>query len=114
MHNDARRRKRMKVAARCLGCACQRFVYPAATVGGEDLMDRGHEFIVDLPGEGTYIVKLLEGVRIEQSGGSAVYRNTPDFRVRDQAPLRHVAADWERPANDKCHAASTSQAAAER
>jgi hypothetical protein len=72
MHNDARRRKRMKVAARCLGCACQRFVYPAATVGGEDLMDRGHEFIVDLPGEGTYIVKLLEGVRIEQSGGSAV------------------------------------------
>ena len=30
-------------------------------------MERGHEFTVDLPGEGTYVIKLLEGVQIEKT-----------------------------------------------
>ena len=30
-------------------------------------MQRGHEFSVDLPGEGTYVIKLLEGVQIEKT-----------------------------------------------
>jgi thioredoxin len=37
-------------------------------------MERGHEFTVDLPGEGTYIIKLLEGVQIEESDGTAIGR----------------------------------------
>ena len=35
---------------------------------------RGHEFTVDLPGEGTYIIKLLEGVQIEKSNDAAIGR----------------------------------------
>jgi thioredoxin len=35
---------------------------------------RGHEFTVDLPGEGTYTIKLLEGVQIEKSDGTAIGR----------------------------------------
>ena len=37
-------------------------------------MKRGHEFTIELPGEGTYIIKLLEGVRIEQTDGPAIGR----------------------------------------
>jgi thioredoxin len=37
-------------------------------------MERGHEFTVDLPGEGTYIIKLLEGVQIEKTDGTAIGR----------------------------------------
>ena len=33
-------------------------------------MERDHEFTIDLPGEGTYVVKLLEGVQIEQRHGT--------------------------------------------
>jgi len=31
-------------------------------------MERGHEFTINLPGEGTYVINLLEGVQIEQRG----------------------------------------------
>jgi thioredoxin len=34
-------------------------------------MERGHEFTIDLSGDGTYVVKLLEGVQIEQSDGAS-------------------------------------------
>jgi thioredoxin len=37
-------------------------------------MDRGHEFTVALPGEGTYVIKLLEGVQIEKTDGTAIGR----------------------------------------
>jgi hypothetical protein len=37
-------------------------------------MERGHEFTVDLPGEGTYIIKLLEGVQIEKSDAAVIGR----------------------------------------
>ena len=37
-------------------------------------MERGHEFGVNVPDDGTYLVKLLEGVRIEQSGGTTIGR----------------------------------------
>ncbi|MFD3509301.1 thioredoxin family protein [Nocardia sp. NPDC058666] len=32
-------------------------------------MERGHEFTINLPGDGTYVVKLLEGVEIDEVGG---------------------------------------------
>ena len=41
-------------------------------------MERGHEFTVDVPGEGTYIIRLLEGVQIQTVDGGAVGR-WPDF-----------------------------------
>ena len=37
-------------------------------------MERGHEFTVNLPGEGTYVINLLEGVQIEQRGGTTIGR----------------------------------------
>ena len=37
-------------------------------------MDRGHEFRVDLPGEGTYVIKLLKGVQIDKTDGTAIGR----------------------------------------
>jgi hypothetical protein len=37
-------------------------------------MVRSHEFTIDLPGEGTYIIRLLEGVQIETLEGAAVGR----------------------------------------
>ena len=37
-------------------------------------MERDHEFTIDLPGEGTYVVKLLEGVQVEQRHGSTIGR----------------------------------------
>jgi thioredoxin len=37
-------------------------------------MERDLEFTIDLPGEGTYVVKLLEGVEIEQGDGITVGR----------------------------------------
>jgi thioredoxin len=37
-------------------------------------MDRDHEFTFDLPGAGTYTVKLLEGVQIEKTDDTAVGR----------------------------------------
>ena len=37
-------------------------------------MERGHEFSVDLPGEGTYVIKLLEGVQIEKTDGATIGR----------------------------------------
>jgi thioredoxin len=37
-------------------------------------MERGHEFSVDLPGEGTYVIKLLEGVQIEQTDDLTIGR----------------------------------------
>ncbi|HET6735047.1 hypothetical protein, partial [Mycobacterium sp.] len=37
-------------------------------------MERGHEFTVKLDGDGTYVVKLLEGVQIEQSDGVTIGR----------------------------------------
>jgi thioredoxin len=37
-------------------------------------MERDHEFNISLPGEGTFGVKLLEGVQIEQADGGTVGR----------------------------------------
>jgi thioredoxin len=37
-------------------------------------MERGHEFAINLSGEGTYVVKLLEGVQIEQRNGTTIGR----------------------------------------
>ena len=37
-------------------------------------MERDHEFTIDLPGEGTYVVKLLEGVQVEQRHGTTIGR----------------------------------------
>ena len=37
-------------------------------------MERGHEFTADLPGDATYIIRLLEGVQIENRGGTAIGR----------------------------------------
>jgi thioredoxin len=37
-------------------------------------MERGHEFSVDLPGEGTYVIKLLEGVQIEKTDDLTIGR----------------------------------------
>ena len=37
-------------------------------------MERGHEFTINLSGEGTFVVKLLEGVQIEQADGATVGR----------------------------------------
>jgi thioredoxin len=37
-------------------------------------MERGHEFTINLSGEGTYVIKLLEGVQIEQADGATVGR----------------------------------------
>jgi thioredoxin len=37
-------------------------------------MERGHEFTISLPGEGTYLIKLLEGVQIEQPDGITIAR----------------------------------------
>ena len=37
-------------------------------------MERGHEFTVNLPGEGTFVIKLLESVQIEQSDDTVAGR----------------------------------------
>jgi thioredoxin len=37
-------------------------------------MQRDHEFTINLPGEGTYVIKLLEGVQLEQRDGAAIGR----------------------------------------
>ena len=37
-------------------------------------MERGHEFTINLPGEGTYVINLLEGVQIDQRGGTTIGR----------------------------------------
>jgi thioredoxin len=37
-------------------------------------MERGHEFTIDLPSEGTYVITLLEGVQIEQPDGTTIGR----------------------------------------
>jgi thioredoxin len=40
-------------------------------------MDRGDEFTIKLAGEGTYVIRLLEGVQIEDSDGTTVGRWPP-------------------------------------
>jgi thioredoxin len=37
-------------------------------------MERSHEFTITVPGEGTYVIKLLEGVEIEQQDGAMIGR----------------------------------------
>jgi thioredoxin len=37
-------------------------------------MERSHEFTISLPGEGTYVIKLLEGVQLEQRDGATIGR----------------------------------------
>jgi thioredoxin len=37
-------------------------------------MERSHEFTITVPGEGTYVIKLLEGVEIEQRDGAMIGR----------------------------------------
>jgi thioredoxin len=37
-------------------------------------MERDHEFTVQLPGEGAYVIKLLEGVQIEPRDGAVIGR----------------------------------------
>jgi hypothetical protein len=44
-------------------------------------MERGHEFTIELLGHGTYVVKLLERVEIEQSAGVTLGR-WPDFDLQ--------------------------------
>ncbi|HEX2286861.1 MAG TPA: thioredoxin domain-containing protein [Mycobacterium sp.] len=47
-------------------------------------MQRGHEFTVNLSGDGTYVIKLLEGVQIEQSNG-ATFGRWPAFGLEANA-----------------------------
>jgi hypothetical protein len=37
-------------------------------------LERDHEFTINLSGAGTYVIKLLEGVQVEQANGTAVGR----------------------------------------
>jgi thioredoxin len=37
-------------------------------------MERGHEFTISLPGDGTYVIKLLEGVQLDQRDGATIGR----------------------------------------
>lgn len=37
-------------------------------------MERDHEFVIAVPGEGTYVVKFFEGVQIEQRDGTTIGR----------------------------------------
>jgi thioredoxin len=37
-------------------------------------MERSHEFTINVPGEGTYVIKLLEGVEVEQQDGAMIGR----------------------------------------
>jgi thioredoxin len=37
-------------------------------------MERGHEFTINVPGEGTHVIKLLDGVELEQIDGATVGR----------------------------------------
>src|SRR5258708_6670261 len=37
-------------------------------------MERSHEFTITVPGEGTYVIKLLEGVELEQQDGAMICR----------------------------------------
>lgn len=37
-------------------------------------MERSHEFTINVPGEGTHVIKLLEGVEIEQQDGTMIGR----------------------------------------
>jgi thioredoxin len=37
-------------------------------------MERGHEFTINLPGDGTYVIKLFDGVHIEESDGITIGR----------------------------------------
>ena len=37
-------------------------------------MERGHEFTINLSGEGTYVVKLLVGVHIDKQENTTVGR----------------------------------------
>jgi thioredoxin len=55
-------------------------------------MERGHEFTVDLPGDGTYIVKLFEGVRVDDESGTAVGR-WPAFGLEATADTEPAVYD---------------------
>jgi thioredoxin len=46
-------------------------------------MERGHEFTVKLPGEGTFVIKLLEGVQIEQPDRTTI-GHWPPFDLEAQ------------------------------
>jgi thioredoxin len=48
-------------------------------------MERDHEFTIQLPGGGTYVIQLLAGVQIEQSGGTTVGR-WPAFDLQATGP----------------------------
>jgi len=37
-------------------------------------MERGHEFTINLPGDGAYVVKLAQGVQIERQDGTTIGR----------------------------------------
>jgi hypothetical protein len=37
-------------------------------------MERGHEFTINLPGEGTYAINLLEGVQLVEQDGATIGR----------------------------------------
>jgi len=45
-------------------------------------MERGHEFTIELPGEGTYVVKLLEGVQIEKTDDTTTVGHWPAFDLK--------------------------------
>ena len=42
--------------------------------GDDPVMERGHEFTIDLPGDGTYVIKLFDGVDIDESDGTSIGR----------------------------------------
>src|SRR3954465_14678589 len=48
-------------------------------------MDRDHEFPIPLPGEGAYVVKPLEGVRLDESDGTTV-GHWPAFGLEAEGP----------------------------
>lgn len=48
-------------------------------------MDRDHEFTIPLPGEGAYVVKLLEGIQLDESDGTTV-GHWPAFDLEAEGP----------------------------
>jgi hypothetical protein len=58
-------------------------------------MERGHEFSVDLPGEGTYVIKLLEGVQMEKTDGATIGRWPAfDLEATATAKMRSTRSCW--------------------
>jgi thioredoxin len=42
--------------------------------GDDPVMERDHEFTINLPGDATYVIKLFDGVHVEESDGTMIGR----------------------------------------